>query len=269
MAREHLTDDVVQAVRRSKRYTRIDESVVRRIAGRAVESSRGRVADAIKRTKRQLHQIHGAYLDSVPRYGRLLDRVRAAEAEGPEPLRLELRRLMALHASTRERADSVDQFYGALFDRIGEVTSVLDIGCGLNPLAAPWMRLSPGCTYTAIDIDSELVAFDVACLEIFGVRAAGVVHDVVAQPPRQEADVALALKMLPCLDQQQRNAGLGVIRALCVPVVAVSFPVTSLGGRSKGMRENYAKAFEEQVRVERWDVEKVDVPGELLYVVRK
>src|SRR5262245_36808812 len=128
---------VVAAVRASRRYRDIDESVVRRSAAQAVAAARHRVPEAIKRTKRQLHQVCGAYVASPP-YERLLSRLKEARADGPDRFKEELRRTMLAHASTRERVAHLDDFYGRLFDRVGPVASVLDVGCGLNPLAAPW-----------------------------------------------------------------------------------------------------------------------------------
>lgn len=262
-------DLIVSAIRESRRYRHVDESVVRRCAAEALEASRGRRADAIKRTKRQLHQVHGAYVGVAPRYDRLLTRLRDARNDGPDALQRELRSVMTLHASTRERVHTVDRFYAGLFDRIGEVRSVLDVGCGLNPLAAPWMRLAPGAVYTAIDIDASLMAFVGSCLELLDIEQQALVMDVVASAPAIDADLALVLKMVPCLEQQRDGAGADLLRSLRARTIAVSFPIRSLGGRDKGMRASYARAFEETIARERWTAEEIDVPGELLYVIAK
>jgi 16S rRNA (guanine(1405)-N(7))-methyltransferase len=265
-----LVDLVVSAARQSKRYARIDEAVVRRCAAEAVVAARGRLPDAIKRTKRCLHQVYGAYVGISPRYDRLLTRLREARrGDGGERLARELRSVMAVHASTRERVPHLDRFYAALFDRVGTVRSVLDAGCGLNPLAAPWMRLAPGATYTAVDIDSELVGFVGACLELIGVQARPLVSDIVSGPLPHEADLALLLKMVPCLEQQRRGAGAEAIRGLRARHVAVSFPIRSLGGRGKGMPATYARLFSEMVARERWTAEEIAAPGELLYLITK
>lgn len=261
-------EQIVAGVRQSRRYRDLDESVVRRCASQAALAHR-RPADALKRTKRHLHQIYGAYLGTAPKYARLSERLRAARAEGREALERELRKIMSLHASTRERVANVDRFYGALFERVGEVRSAIDLGCGLNPLAVPWMRLAPDAVYTAVDIDPSLVAFVGDCLDMLGVQARPLVGDVVAPPPFEPAELGFVLKMLPCLEQQVAGAGAAAIRTLPVRTVAVSFPTRSLGGRGKGMEANYGRQFHELAERERWDVEQVAVPGELLFLIRK
>lgn len=259
---------VVDAIAASKRYRRLDPSLLRRCAAQALAASGGHLGDAIKRTKRQLHQVYGAYVGMPPRYDRLLARLRTAQAAGPEAFTTELRRTMAAHASSRERLPYLDEMYRAIFDRVGGVGRILDIGCGLNPLAAPWMRLASGAEYIAVDIDSDLVAFVGACLELMGLRARPHVADVVSHPPDETADLALALKMVPCLDQQEATAGARLIRSVNAPSVVVSFPVRSLGGRAKGMRTTYATRFEELSRREGWEVEVLPLSGELVYLVR-
>jgi 16S rRNA (guanine(1405)-N(7))-methyltransferase len=259
---------IVDAIRVSRRYRRLDETLVRRSAAQALTTSGGHVGDAIKRTKRHLHQVLGAYVGMPPRYDRLLARVREAHASGDDAFRSELRRVMAAHASTRERLPYLEEMYAAVFRRAGPVKTLLDVGCGLNPLGAPWMTLEPGAEYIAVDVDADVVAFAAACLEVMGYRPRAIVADVISSPPEQEADVALALKMLPCLERQETGAGARLLRAVRARLIAVSFPVRSLGGREKGMREQYSRLFDEMARAERWDVETVPLAQELLFLVR-
>ena len=262
-------DRVVAAVRQSRRYSGIDEAVIRRSAARALLEARGQVNDAIKRTKRQLHQVYGAYAGVAHRYDRLLSRLTQAHAEGRDEFLAELRRIMALHASTRERLLYLEDFYSALFARVGPVTSILDVGCGLNPLAAPWMRLSHDAVYTAVEIEASLAAFVGDCLDLMAVRARSLVSDAIASPPQDTVDLALVLKLAPCLEQQQRGAAGDLIGSLRARFVAVSFPVRSLGGRGKGMHANYARVFEQMAGREQWNAEEIAVRGELLYLITK
>jgi 16S rRNA (guanine(1405)-N(7))-methyltransferase len=130
------------------------------------------------------------------------------------------------------------------------------------------MRLEQGAEYIAVDVDADVVGFVAACLELMGLRARARVADIVSNPPRDVVQLALVLKMIPCLEQQQDEAGTLLLRALRARAVAVSFPVRSLGGRAKGMRENYSRLFEEMARREGWTIEAIPVSGELLFLTR-
>lgn len=264
-------EQVVAILRESRRYGTLHEPALRRLAAEALRIERGNVREAAKRAKRSLHQIFGAYLPQRPRYGRLLAALEAALASGDdEQVRQALRAAMSHHASTRERLPILDDFYREIFSRLGRPASVIDVACGLNPLAVPWMGLPAGCRYVALDVDDELVAFVGACLQRLGVAGEARVCDVLDEGvtiEAMEADVALLLKSVPCLDQQRRGAGKAVIEGLSARRIVVSFPTRSIGGRSKGMLESYSTSFERLAAG--WSWERLEFPGELVYLVDK
>jgi len=49
-----------------------------------------------------------------------------------------VRRIMLGHASTRERIENAEFFYEQVFKLAGEARSVIDIGCGVQPLSFPF-----------------------------------------------------------------------------------------------------------------------------------
>jgi 16S rRNA (guanine(1405)-N(7))-methyltransferase len=147
--------------------------------------------------------------------------------------------------------------------------SVVDVGCGLNPLAIPWMGLPAGTRYTCHDIDRGLIDFLNQYFAIMGIDGHAEVRDVVADPPAERVDLALALKVLPTLDQLQRDAGIALLRALPASRVLVSFPGRSLGGRDKGMAGHYAARFRAAAAAESWQVKEFVLPGEMAFAVRR
>ncbi len=48
-----------------------------------------------------------------------------------------------------------------------------------------------------------------------------------------------------------------------------SYPIRSLGGKSKGMRQTYAAQFEALTAGKKWKVTRFDFPSELAYLVEK
>lgn len=258
-------DEVVAAVLSSRRYRGVDPAVVRRLARRYGPAD-VRPAEAIKRTKRALHQIFGAYLPQPPRYARILAALTAAPDEPGR--RQVLRGAMAQHASTRERLDHLEAFAAGLTARLGVPGSVLDVACGLQPLASPWW-LRPGVEYHAWDIDRDLVAFVGAGLEHLGLLPHVATVDLLAAPAWPRTEVALVLKTLPCLEQQQAGASDALLDAIPAPRLVVSFPTRSLGGRAKGMGRTYAQGFEARLASRGWSADRFEVGPELVYVVER
>lgn len=257
---------VVAAVLASAKNRAIAPDYVTALARRELTAS-GRVKEAIKATKNQLHQVAGAYLATRPPYGDWLNELRAAA--GTPELKPLCARLMAHHASTRERLPQLEAFYAAIFAAVRPVRSVIDVACGLNPLALPWLPLAPGAAYHAYDIYTDLMAFLGEWLTIAGVGGAAIAQDVSSTCPAESADLALVLKFLPLLDQLERGAALRLLDGLQAPRIIVSFPTRSLGGRAKGMGENYSTRFRQLTAARPWTVRELDAPGELVFLVEK
>jgi len=262
----HELDEAVAAVLASRRYRSLHPPFVRRVAAAEATGARS-PADLVKRTKRALHQIFGAYLPTPPRYDRLLAELRSTATDADA--RAVLRRAMAQHASTRERLDHLEPLYSALASRLGTPRSLLDVACGLQPLALPWWGLPPTTEIHAWDIDTALVAFVGACLDHLGYTAHATPVDLLAVPAWPSTEVALVLKTLPCLEQQSPGAGAALLAAIPAPRLVVSFPTRSLGGRAKGMGATYARGFEALLAAHGWSADAFEVGPELVYVVSR
>jgi 16S rRNA (guanine(1405)-N(7))-methyltransferase len=262
---------VQAALAASRRYAGVAPATVSRVARKALLASRGDVPEAIKRTKRGLHEIYGAYLPARQAdYPGLLGKLQAAASGGDrQAVRQVLRAAMAIHASTRERLPYLEAFYDEIFSRVPAPATVRDLACGLNPLAAPWMPLPAAVTYQASDIDGRLIQFVGSALGVLGFTGGAEVVDLIEEPATQRADLTLLLKTLPCLERQQAGAGWALLDAIDSPVLVVTFPTKSLGQRSKGMFQTYSATFEAYLSGRPWRAEQAEIRGELIYVVRK
>ena len=258
-------EKLTAAVLDSTKYRTINPELVRRVA--ADELAKGRkFKDTVKAIKNKLHQVGGAYLGTPIDYPAWLERLRDATPEARPKV---CRQVMALHASTKERLPILETFYQTIFVKLPPFASLLDVACGLNPLALPWMGLPPGTTYYACDIYADMVDFVEGALEIFGQPGEAFICDVVGAPPAQKVDVALILKAIPCLEQIGKGAGELLLNSIQANHLVVSYPVHSLGGRGKGMRENYESSFMELVAGKNWGIEKLAFETELVFLINK
>ena len=178
-----------------------------------------------------------------------------------------MRDAMAHHASTRERLPILDSVYARIFDGLPPVHSVLDVACGLNPLAVPWMRLEHGATYHAVDIYADMMQFLGAALPLLDVQAHCEVRDVISDPPSEPVDVAFVLKTLPCLEQVDKDAGRRLLDAIRARTLIVSYPTRSVSGRNVGMAQQYAERFDALVAGRGWEIERLEFENELVFRV--
>jgi 16S rRNA (guanine(1405)-N(7))-methyltransferase len=258
---------VVAAVAAAKKYRGVCPETVRRIAAREL-AARGSVKAAVKATKRRLHQVYGAFEHDL-NVDAAYDRLAAARRRGDEEWRAACRAVLALHSSTRERLPILERFYPALWEIAGRPATLLDLGCGLNPLAWPWMGLPPGTEYVPLDIDCGRVEFLNRFLALAGLVPRARCQDLLAQPPGGPADVAMLLKMSPTLERQEEGATVRLVAAMQAPCVVVSFAVASLTGRHKGMEEQYGSQFEALARGQNWRITELRYETELVFVVQR
>jgi 16S rRNA (guanine(1405)-N(7))-methyltransferase len=263
---EYLLHEVLS----SAKYRDICPDLIRMIGEQELEKRRTS-KEAIKQTKNKLHQISGAYVQEKPeRYeawlGTLREAVQAGERAAIEQM---CQQYMSYHASTKERLPILSTFYETLRDELADAESVLDVACGLNPLSIPWMGLRAGIRYYAYDIHLQMMAFLGDAMRLLGVEGVAKVGDVIQQVPEEAVDVALVLKTIPCLEQVDKLAGKRLLEKIRAKKLIASFPVYSLGGRSKGMAAFYEGHFRELVDGKRWEIKKYEFATELVFVVGK
>lgn len=258
-----MADDlpaIVDAVRAGRRYRHLDPGLVTAVAARELAKGR-RPEDVVKASRSVLHQAVTAYQSGGSCASSWLDVLRL-EVD----LRTACRRLMARHASTAERLDRLDAFYDRLRPELGRPDRILDLACGLHPLAIPWLDLPARTCYLAGEVDAALVDFLSQALSLLGVDGSALVMDLTRQAPDLEADVAFCLKALPCLEMIDPRSPERLLAGLKVRRLIVSFPVASLGGRAKGLRIHHAGRFAELATRTGWQIRELDWSDELVYI---
>lgn len=262
-------DRLVEAVRASPKYQSVCPDFVRRLGRRELGKGRG-LKEAIKATKNKLHQVGGAYLDRKLNYPGWLEELRTAAQAGTwEALLPTCRKIMGAHASTRERLPILEQFYATTLTDLPPVRSVLDVACGLNPVAIPWMPLAEGVEYHACDIYQDLADFLTEFMALLRVQGHAQVCDVTQLSLTRPVELALVLKALPCLEQVEKDVSLRLLEAIQADHLLVSFPAHSLGGRNKGMIPHYEARFREGVAARNWSIRRFEFATELAFLVTK
>ncbi len=264
-------DALVAAVLAGRNYRAVSPEFVRAVGAREL-ARRPNLKAAVKATKNALHQAGGAFTDAPIDYDRALTLLRDTLAAGPpdgEPFRAALRAVMTGHTSTRERLPILDDFFAVTLANLPPPARVLDVACGLGPLARPWLGLPPSTEYLAYDIYADQMAFLNEIFALAGWPGRAEVRDVIGHPPDAPADLALVLKTLPCLEAIDKNASTRLLDALQAPLLLVSFPAQTLGGRRKGMAAHYEAYFHGLLEARGWPAKRFEFATELAFLVRR
>ena len=260
--------EIARLLRTSRKYRTVVPEAIETIA--AAELRRhGRLKDALKATKNKLHQVAAAYVAERPDYDAWLEELRQA-ASSPDAWRDACRRIMRGHASTRERLPLLDTFFETVLADVAPVRSVLDLACGLNPLALPWMPLSDDAAYFAYDIYEDLTRFIGGFLALAGVTAGEArACDITRAERFPLADVALLLKAVPCLDQVERATSGRLLDVVQAQHFVVSFPAQSLGRSRSWDRSTYAERLDAVVKERAWSITRFDFATEMVFRLTK
>ncbi|MDX1412688.1 MAG: hypothetical protein R3293_00770 [Candidatus Promineifilaceae bacterium] len=257
---------LVAAVSSTKKYSQVSPDLIRAI-GRRELSNRPSWKEAVKATKSKLHQVAGAYQNTKIDYDNAL-KLLIESKDSPDQHREACLEIMRQHVSSRERLPILADFFQRSLVETTKIQTVLDIACGLNPLAMPWMPFDNQIEYIACDIYADAVSFLAEYMNLMGINGRAEVRDVVQYPPRQKVDLAFILKSLPCLEQLQKGATHRLLDAVQARYMLISYPVTSLGGRRKGMIANYDAQFENLAVTYNWSFNRYEYATELAFLVK-
>jgi 16S rRNA (guanine(1405)-N(7))-methyltransferase len=264
-----MTEPIVDRVLRSARYRDVDPVLLHRLAAEELPKARN-PDDAVKRVKRRLHQAVGAFRGA--RGADPLGAVRDAWSGdlAVPAFRAACVEAMRTHASTAERLPHLEHFFVPIWEITGgPPRTVLDLGCGIGPLAIPWMGLPSTATYHACDVDGRSLEVVSDFLALIGQPHAIHARDLVADgPPPVRAEVALLLKLVPLLDRQDPSAAARVLRAIDARHAVVTFPSRSLGGARRGLAATYRTRLDElAAELGIREVREASVSNELVFVL--
>ncbi len=221
--------------------------------------------EALEAVRKKLHNIVAPYLGD-PDYATAAGELDAAAADGT--LREACLRILASHASTRERIPILDEFYARIFAVTGAPRVVLDLACALHPFSFPWMGLPASTRYYAYDIHGPRLGLINHFFGLLGLEPLAIQQDILVQPPQVEADVALFFKEAHRFEQRQRGSSHKMLAALRARWMLVSLPTASLNGRYD-LLERQRALVAEIIAGEPWTVQEVLFETEIVFCIRR
>lgn len=253
---------LVEKILSSKKYKEYPKATVTRI----VEGFYSKYPEKVleKQVKNKLHQISGSFDES----GKILKHFDFIDGLSFDSIKI----VLASHSSTRERLPFLGEFYSDLFKATGNVGRVLDIGCGLNPLA---LLVVPNsiATYTGVEINGSLVKINNLVLQKAQVKTKfNILHNDVFDSSilKPRYNLVLLFKMMQVLDLMENNGGEKIIGSLDSRYFALSFPILSLSGKQVGMKNFYQNYLEKLCKKQNFKtIFYKEYKNEVLYVLER
>lgn len=269
MIADSKLETLIDQVQKNRKYQNIDRDFVKRLSQEALNKGlKGKTA--VKSVRNKLHQVGGAYFRQKVDYERIKTEIRSLPTDlKSEDTKSFCLQTMQKHVSTAERLPILDNFYQTCLKSIAPIERVLDLACGLNPLAIPWMPLSGDCQYHACDIYTDMLEMIDGFSQHFNLLIKTQPCDLIGEVPDTPVELALILKSIPCLEQVDKTIGRRLMQTVNADHMLISFPVSSIGGHNKGMETFYRAHFYDLLVDENWAVKEFTFETEMAFLVSK
>ncbi|MBM3233387.1 hypothetical protein FJZ18_04445 [Candidatus Pacearchaeota archaeon] len=175
---------------------------------------------------------------------------------------LDAQELLKTHLSTYERTD----FYQLIKEKIKSlgIKSILDIGCGLNPLALA----SPELLYNACDIRQDEIDIINNYFKSHGIEGHAFVFDIRKfNSDLPKADLCLLWKIIEIVGGDTHRLTRSLLNGLDCKYIIVSFSTVTLSG--KNMRRKRRTWFEKIVLEENLAFDIFETTNEIFYIIKK
>ena len=269
MNTESKVETLVDQVRKNRKYQHIDSHFIKRLSKDAINKGlKGKAA--VKSVRNKLHQVGGAYFRQKVDYEQIKKEILSLPSDlKSEDVKSFCLQTMQKHVSTAERLPILESFYQTCLETIAPIESLLDLACGLNPLAMSWIPLSGDCQYHACDIYTDMLDMIDVFSKHFDLSVDTQPCDLIEDVPVLPVKLALILKSIPCLEQVDKTIGLRLMQSIKTEHMLVSFPVSSISGHDKGMESFYCDHFHDLIAGENWTVQKFNFETEMAFLVSK
>ena len=263
-------DKLIQAVQSSRKYRELDlpEEVLRDLITVNLPNSKN-LAELKTNFRKALHNVIAPYLESID-YDEEIWYLNANSPalEEPGDLKAYCLKMMAKHASTRERIPHLELFFDTIHEVIGKPASVLDLACALDPLCLPWIKLAPGAIFKAYDINSPHVRYLQTFFALKYPNCHAIQQDILLHPPVERADCAFFFKEAHRFEKRQPGSTLILLESLNVAIVVVSLPAMDLKGHHS-LEKTHRHLVGKVLEGTNWQQEVRLVGNELLFFIQK
>lgn len=229
---ETEVQELITAIKGSRKYRNsgLNEETIRDLIQQET-STHASIKTLRKTVRRKLHNIIAPYLGE-PDYQALSSELNEINQASLASLAIRdfCLKVLREHASTAERIPYLEAFYQEIFQITGVPETILDLACGLNPFAFPWMNLPTSTCFYAYDILQPRVDFINRFFKKIGLVPLAQNQDILTHPPRISADLCFFFKEAHRFEKRAPGSNTSFWASLNTKWLAVSLPVENLGG---------------------------------------
>lgn len=252
--------EVFASVQSSKNYNMLSTDLIKRIVSEEAKKFKS-TKDCIKSVKNKLHLNVDLFFNNSK-----INSLSHSDLNN-EAVILEL---LKAHTSTSERLSIYQMFFCDVFKKCKNVKSILDLGCGLNPLYIPFVPELQNKKYVAVDVNNNTTSLLNKFFEVRKIDGTALTCDILSSVPSEKFDMAFLFKIVPLIEGQRKNYLSEILKSINASFIVVTFPTKTVSGRDVNMAENYRVRFLEFCKSEHIKVifEK-NYTNEAVFIIEK
>ena len=224
---------------------------------------------ALKDSRSELRKTYGIFILDKLDFS-LLDNINMNDKEIHK-------QILSNHASTKERIDLYEAgIYSEIFAITDRPKSIIDLGCGLNPISIIYMRLDPKKTYYfASDIGAELCEYHKKYFDAVKINGDTKVIDLkeieknsqlIMDITKREFDVCFLFKVLDSIETKGHKLAENLIKHIPAKYVVASFATNVVKGTK--MNHPYRGWIERMFERLNYEFRMIEKENEIFYVIK-
>ncbi len=289
-------DNIVELIKRKKELMYLEKDYINKNIKKYIEQNTKlipiinnvtnleknyEIKKLVKYVREKAHDVYGMFqAKTINKRHNLLEELRKAIKENSgkktiikkEKILEKHAALLKTHISTCERIKNNKELYQTIFSITGKPESILDLGCGLNPLTIPFMELDNidyiASEFNQPDVDFLNEYFTIMPGEIKGIAVKINLLEDYERLKEYNVDVCFLFKVLDSLENIRKNISYDIIKNIDANFIVVSFPLKTLSGK-KEMNLKKRNWFEKICNRYNHNFESFELGDELYYVVKK
>lgn len=274
MEDSQIIDKLIAEIKKSKKYSSIaDEIIIEEIRNYLNKNPKIIRENKFKKSNLQeiksvLHRLTGSYQTSKKsKREKYLDELKT----NLKNLEI-IDKILRTQKSTQERINDYKDLYRKIFNITGKPLTIIDLGCGINPISIPYMAIKD-LKYYAYDIDKSDIDFLNKFFQIEknqGLTGKAEILNVKNIKEIQNlpnADIIFMFKLIDLIDAKKKKISEQLIKILVnkSKCVIASFATKTLTGKKMFLPKR--TGFELMLKRNNLDFKIIEIENEIFYCV--
>jgi len=265
-------EEIVSKIKQSKKYSGITTEVITKEVEGFIKKFPGynflKENFILKQIKKRLHDIYGSF--RTKKKGKIKKLLESLRKDKDNKI---IREILSTNLSTRERLGNYGFIYGKIFERAKDIDTIIDLGCGLNPVSFPYMEAENEIKYYAYDLnesDLDIIREFFNIYRINGHVEAADLRNIETIKKLSPADICFMFKLLDPLEKTAKGHKLAeeIIKELAKKCrfIVVSFSTKTISGKPMNFpARGWIERMLERIKLK---FESFSTKNEIFYFIR-